>query len=104
MQKNRATVTPQIHADPPSVLHIYVPEHTINCKVDVYSKMTIDQLLDDIVSAIKSMNVDLQGMKEGISKELYGLFIPTLNTWCRPYANVSEYHLYCKVNTISFDL
>ena len=97
LQKQRATVTPQLNLEPPSTLHVYVPEHTVNCKVDVFSKMTVDNLLDEIINTIKDMNVDLQGMKEGISKELYGLFVPSLNAWCRPYRKVGEYQLYKKV-------
>lgn len=58
--------------------------------------MTIDQLLDSIIATL-SDKVELQGMREGISKEFYGIFIPSSNTWCRAYAKANEYELYKKV-------
>ena len=59
--------------------------------------MTVDELLDVIIAALVD-KIELQGAYEGISKEFYGLFIPSMNTWCRPYAKASEYELYKKVS------
>ena len=59
--------------------------------------MTIDQLLDSIILTL-SDTVELQGFHEGISNQFYGLYVPALNTWCRPYAKAAEYDLYKKVS------
>ena len=40
------TMFPTDDVDPPAMLRVYVPDHTVNSSVLVFSKMTVDALED----------------------------------------------------------
>ena len=93
---------PTDDVDPPAMLRVYVPDHTVNSSVLVFSKMTVDALLDEMLrELIEEQGVDLQGAREGVCKELYGLYAVASQTWCRPQLLASHYGLY---NPVGDDL
>lgn len=91
----RMTMFPVDEMDPPAMLRVYVPDHTVTASVLVFAKMTIDALLDDIIhELIDELGVDLQGAREGITKELYGLYAMATQTWCRLQYASAHYGIY----------
>ena len=71
-------------------LTISVPDHKVQVEVGATSKVTIDDLTEEVIRELQLKGVALVSINP---KEAYGIFLPASNTWCRNFHKVQEYRL-----------